>query len=136
MRAAMRAADIEGPHPGWRGYFAGPTDYESLRKIRGVGPARADLILRLYGSIDSFLLADPEAVATRSGPAIGPGMARSIQERCAAAGLRSDWSGLVARVEEERRSEEEPDRRDALVLLLRDRWSNLVRWGRRVAPTP
>lgn len=125
----MKAADIEGPHQHWRTYFNGPMDHAALLRIRGVGPARADLILRLYGSIDSFLTAEPTDVATRTNSLLGPNLARTIQQRCAEAGLFSDWSRLEARVDQERRLEEEPPAAGSLREALRQRWDGVVDWA-------
>lgn len=123
----MSAADVEGPHPDWRSYYTGPSDHEALLDIRGVGPARADLILRLYGSIDTFLLADAEDVAEKSRSVIGPRLAAKIQKRCRAAGLRSDWSALVAQVENEERVSDEREDGHPIVASVRRRWSSVVR---------
>lgn len=92
----MRAADVTGPHAGWEGYFNGPADNEALQRIPGIGPARAALLLRVYGSIDQFLLAETGDVATRTRSFIGPTLARTLQTRCREAGLGSDWSRLEA----------------------------------------
>lgn len=90
----MRAGDIRGTHPHWERYFNGHADHDALQQIRGVGPARSALILRLYGGIDTFLQADPADVARRSRGLIGPGLAAELQQRALDAGLRSDWSRL------------------------------------------
>jgi hypothetical protein len=90
----MRAGDIRGTHPHWEQYFNGYADHDALQQIRGIGPARSALILRLYGGIDTFLQADPADVACRSRGLIGPGLAAALQRRSLGAGLRSDWSRL------------------------------------------
>jgi hypothetical protein len=90
----MRAGDIRGTHPHWEQYFNGHADHDALQQIRGIGPARSALILRLYGGIDTFLQADPADVARRSRGLIGPGLAAELQQRALDAGLRSDWSRL------------------------------------------
>lgn len=98
-------------------------------RIRGVGPARADLILRLYGSIDSFLITEPTEVAASTNNLLGPKLACTIQQRCAEAGLSSDWSRLEARVDQERRLKEEPPAPDSLREELRRRWDGVVEWA-------
>lgn len=125
----MTTAEIKGPHPRWRTYFNGPRDYAALMRIRGVGPARADLILRLYGSIDSFLTVDPAEVAVSTNSLLGPNLARTIQQRCTVAGVVSDWSRLEERVDEERRREEEPRATDSLMEALRQRWDGVLEWA-------
>lgn len=92
----MRAADIRGQHPGWKEYLNGPPDYEALQRVHGIGPARADLVLRVYGSVDRFLQAEAADVARRTRSVMGPRLARTLQSRCRAAGVRSDWSRLEA----------------------------------------
>jgi hypothetical protein len=90
----LRAGDIRGTHPHWEQYFNGHTDHDALQQIRGIGPARSALILRLYGGIDTFLQADPEDVTRRSRGLIGAGLAAELQQRSRDAGLQSDWSRL------------------------------------------
>lgn len=90
----MRAGEIRGKHPHWERYFNGRADHEALQQIHGIGPARAALILRLYGSIDAFLQADLADIADRSRGLIGARFGAQLQQRCLDAGLRSDWSGL------------------------------------------
>ncbi len=92
----MRADDIQGRHPHWKRYLNGPADQAALRQIHGIGPRRAALILRLYGSIDGFLLADPRDVADSSHGLIGQGLTERLQASCAEAGIRSDWTPLDA----------------------------------------
>lgn len=90
----MRANDIRGSHPCWQQYLNGPTDRAALQKVPGIGPQRSALLLRLYGSIDGFLRADPQDVAVQSRGLIGARLAARLQARCIEAALRSDWTPL------------------------------------------
>jgi hypothetical protein len=90
----LRAADIRGPHPRWEDYLTGPADCRALQRIRGIGPARAALLLRVYGSIEAFLLADADDVARQTRGLVSPRLARLLRERCLVAGLHTDWTRL------------------------------------------
>jgi len=105
----VRAGDIRGKHPRWQRYLNGPADRAALQGIRGIGPERSALLLRLYGSIDGFLQADPRDVATLSHGLIGPRLAATLKARCMEAGVRSDWASLEGANRAAR-----PDERDFL----------------------
>ncbi len=48
----------------------GSTGSRSSRRafeVRGIGPARAELLAEMFGDLDSLLAASPEEVSTRTG---------------------------------------------------------------------
>jgi len=105
----VRAGDIKGRHPRWQRYLNGPADRAALQGIRGIGPERSALLLRLFGSIDGFLQADPRDVATLTHGLIGERLAATLKARCVEAGLRSDWASI-----EDAHRAARPDERDLL----------------------
>ncbi len=98
--AAMRSEYVRGNHPGWETYVNGPDDHAALLSVPGIGPARAELILRVYGSVDAFLAEHPDNVAPRTRRLIGPRLARKLQAACQEAGIRTDWR-KVARINDD-----------------------------------
>jgi hypothetical protein len=92
----MKAEDIRGDHSAWRSYLNGPSDHAALLSVPDIGPARAALILRVYGSIDAFLAATPDDVAARSSRLVGPRLARRLQQACLEARIRTDWEAVAA----------------------------------------
>ena len=123
----MRAQDIRGDYAEWRALVNGPHDYAALLEVRGIGPARAALLMRVFGSIDRFLEAESDAVANRTRGLVGPQRARTLQERCRDAGLRSDWTRLERLAADGGGAEFRSTRRWGLGELERG-WSMLVHW--------
>jgi hypothetical protein len=74
-------------HPDWERYPHGRDHYELLHRAPGMTASRADLIMRTYGTVFTFLADSPGSVEQRTGNSLSRARADSLQRELRGLGI-------------------------------------------------